>query len=132
MPEEVKKISIESINWDTDTRLAIGSFAPLLKSLELSLRKSTDKIIDSNERLAVSNEKHSHAMKWLTAALVGVAVAQAFFTYAQYKVAGNAISEQAEANSIERSKWDYEMMRNDRLEARDVDWRRQDLERGEK
>lgn len=44
--------------------------------LSLTINSSVDKIIESNKRLSISNDKHSRWMKYLTVALVVVAVMQ--------------------------------------------------------
>ena len=44
--------------------------------LSLTINSSVDKIIASNKSLSISNDKHSRWMKYLTVALVAVAIVQ--------------------------------------------------------
>jgi len=48
--------------------------------------------------------------------------------YAAVQLGVNQIEQSREQVQLQKAIWNYERMRNDRLEARDILWRREDLE----
>lgn len=73
-------------------------------------------------------KKETHAMRYLTIALAVVAALQLFIVYGQFKLAETQIETSQDQATIQNAIWEYEKIRNDRLEERDVDWRREDLQ----
>lgn len=99
-----------------------------VSSLEHSLIKLNDKSIESQVNLAESNNRHSQAMVLLTQIMAIAALVQALSSYAQWQVSEASVEVQRNANGIVQANIDYERMRDDRLEMREVDWRRYDIE----
>ncbi len=60
------------------TANTLESLSSEIKKFNKSLEKQVDKVIESNEKLAKSNEDHSKWMRILTFALVAVGILQAF------------------------------------------------------
>lgn len=83
------------------------------------------------ENLAAYNSaaiEESKAMRYLTIALGAVAILQLFIAYGQFKLGEVQTETSQEQVQLQNAVWKYERMRNDRLEKRDVDWRREDLQ----
>ncbi len=68
------------INIDHNAGNLIRSVGTSMESLGQSIEKQIDNLIESNEKLGRSNEKYTISMKWLTASLVLVGVAQIIAT----------------------------------------------------
>lgn len=88
-----------------------------IKSLRVDLRENSD-----------SANKESITMRNLTYALGIVALLQLFIAYGQYKLGEVQIDTSREQNGLQSAIWEYDKMRDERLEIRDVNWRREDLE----
>ncbi|MFA5126963.1 MAG: hypothetical protein WC465_03125 [Patescibacteria group bacterium] len=119
------KISDEKINE------AIQKFFGHLKGnagVSSSILQDTAFInIGLNELNNRKNNKQTKIAFRISLASIIIALFAMFFAYAQYQVALNQIEEQRNANSLTKSMWEYEKMRNDRLEAREIEWRREDI-----
>lgn len=81
-----------------------------------------------NELSNRQNRKQSKLAFGISICSIILATLALLFTYAQFQVSMNQIDYQHENNVQQRAIWEYEKMRNDRLEARDNEWRKQDLE----
>ncbi len=46
-----------------------------------TIASAIDKLIESNTKLGISNDNHAKAMRWLTAALVGVGIVQIIVSF---------------------------------------------------
>ncbi len=91
----------------------------------------TEEIKELKSNLATyskSSNLESKAMRYLTYALGMVAIFQLTIAYWQYRLGEVQIDVSMEQMGLEKAIWEYEMMREDRIEMRDVQWRREDLE----
>lgn len=57
-----------------------------ISELRTTIGNATDRTIESDKKLAESNNRHSRAMFWLTIILAIAAIIQALSAYAQWKV----------------------------------------------
>lgn len=94
-----------------------------------------DEIVISVSRLvkalgvaSISADKQNKKMFQLTIALGMVAILQLVIAYWQFRIGEVQIDFAHEQTVIQNAQWEYQKMRDDRIEMRDVDWRREDLE----
>lgn len=99
-----------------------------ISELRTTLREANERSINSQEALAKSNDRHSKAMVFLTQILAVAALVQALSSYAQWQVSEASVEIQRSANAISEAQRIYEISRDERIEMRDVDWRRFDIE----
>ncbi len=122
-------LNAETIQLLAETVGALHHQIPItISELRGTLRSINNESIEANRKLAESNNKNSRSMFWLTVVLAIAAVIQALSAFAQWKVSENTIDVQRQGNATAYAEWQYNMMRNDRLETREVEWRRKDLE----
>lgn len=107
---------IDGIRQDTNNR-QIASLITEVRNFTTEVKKYTE----TTER---SNRKTFR----LTIFLVVAAAIQAFSAWSDWQIAENAIDIERDANSLEYARWQYEMTRNNRLESREIEWRKQDLQ----
>lgn len=80
------------------------------------------------KKYSKSSKAEEIQMRYLTFALGAVALLQLFIAYGQYRLGEVQTNFAHEQVATQNAVWEYEKMRNDRLETRDVNWRREDLE----
>ena len=80
------------------------------------------------EKYSTSASKESNEMRNLTYLLGIVALLQLGIAFGQYKLGEQQVSWAHSQASLQEAIWQYEMSRNNRIEARDIEWRREDLE----
>lgn len=114
--ELVKVMDWSSSQLDT-SNIQVGNLTDEIKELKSNL----------NEYSRSANGE-AKAMRYLTYALAVVAVLQLVIAYGQYNLGQIQLDVAKEQRLTDEAAWQYEMMRNDRIEQRDVEWRRQDLE----
>lgn len=74
------------------------------------------------------SKETNRRMLYLTISLGVVASFQLFIAYGQFRLGEVQIEAAREQAGTQNAIWSYEKMRNDRLEVRDNNWRREDLE----
>lgn len=114
--EMIKVMGWTSSQLDTNN-IQIGNLTDELKLLSKDFKS-----------YGASADKESQRMYWLTIVLGIVAVLQLLIAYGQYRLGEVQIDTARDQTSLQNGIWAYEQMRNDRLEGRDVQWRREDLE----
>lgn len=90
----------------------------------------TDEIKDLKNNLKKYSESANNEgkkMRNLTYFLGAVAIFQLFIAYGQYKLGQVQTEASQSQEKLQETIWKYDMDRNDRIEARDVNWRLEDL-----
>lgn len=112
---------IEVMGWESSQRdtnnIQIANLTDELKRLGDDLRI-----------YSASADKESRVMRYLTYAVAAVAILQLLIAYGQYRLGEIQVETSRQQTGLEDAIWQYEQMRDDRLEIRDVQWRREDLE----
>lgn len=114
--ELIRVMAWSSSQQDTNN-IQVANLTEEIKDLKINIKK-----------YSTSADKESKSMRYLTILLGLVAILQLLIAYGQYKLGETQVDAAREQTGLESSVWEYEKMRNDRLEARDVEWRREDLE----
>ncbi len=141
----IKKLGEYSQNLKENAQIGnsklILAFAELIKVMGWSSDQSdtnniqianlTNEIKDLKTKLAAysnSATAESKTMRYLTYALGLVAVLQLFIAYGQYMLGEVQVEVSRDQRGLDNAIWQYEMTRDDRIEKRDTEWRRLDLE----
>lgn len=98
-------------------------------NLSESITSFKNQLIKSDKEIEKNTTKSSSAMNWLTTAIVFLTIAQVFVGYWQYKTIQNQSNLIHEQNSLTKGIWKEDMMRKDRAELREANWRREDIEK---
>ena len=96
-----------------------------------AIDKLTEEVTVLKDNLADYNQasiRENRSLRYFTIALMVVAALQLLIAYGQYKLGEVQMDASRDQVQLQQAVWDYEKMRNDRLEMRDVQWRREDLE----
>lgn len=81
-----------------------------------------------NELNSRHSRKQSKIAFYISMLSLVIAIFAVYITWGQLQVSSNQIQYQRENNNMQYIIWEYEKMVNERLEMRDVEWRKQDLE----
>lgn len=92
------------------------------------LRDTTKTLIKDLAKYRDAIKQESRRMLLLTIVLGIVATLQIFIVYGQFRLNEAQVDASQDQVSLQNAIWKYEMNRNDRIEIRDVNWRREDLE----
>lgn len=109
-----------------DAKMAIVKVEELFAIDELS--KEVVALKSSLAEYNQATKTESRRMRNLTIALGVVAILQLLIAYGQLRLGESQIDSSQAQVQLENSIWEYEKMRDNRLEERDVEWRREDLE----
>jgi hypothetical protein len=128
---------IDHLSYNSETNAhsyvitAKGTSAAVQIEEIFALKKLTEEVQSLKQNLAnysVASENESKIMRYLTYVLGAVALFQLIIAYWQYRLADVQTDMSRDQTGLERAVWEYDKTRDDRLEARDVEWRRQDLQ----
>ncbi len=75
--------SLSSLDVAESLQLLQLQLAESSRQNAITLDRAMNKLIDSNEKLAKSNERQARAMKWLTGGLILVGIVQAVIAWSQ-------------------------------------------------
>ncbi len=125
----MEKLDFESVAHDLEIRAQNLSIQHNPRNL------GNDQIVYSISKLVralgvadKSASTESKSMRYLTYALGIVALLQLFIAYGQYRLGEVQIDVSRDQRGLEDAIWQYDKMRNDRIEQRDIEWRKKDLE----
>ncbi|HEY4494344.1 MAG TPA: hypothetical protein VJB95_02880 [Candidatus Paceibacterota bacterium] len=127
----------ELVRLINDSSPQYGSLAQyeLMRRLSVINHLQTSNLIDEIKSLrrdlqenSLSANRESRAMRHLTYALGVVALLQLLIAYGQYRLGEVQIDASREQGGLQKGALLYEQLRDERLEVRDVQWRREDLE----